>query len=77
MITCFSNDYGYEHWVAKAIDFYGEKGDALILISSSGSSKYCKCMQSSQKKKFSSVITLTGFSGKGKVSRLGDINFTN
>ena len=33
-------------------------------------------MQSSQKKKFSSVITLTGFSGKGKVSRLGDINFT-
>ena len=22
LITCFSNDYGYERWVEKAIDFY-------------------------------------------------------
>lgn len=77
LITCFSNDYGYEHWVAKAIDFYGEKGDALILISSSGSSRnIVNACKAARRKKFSSVITLTGFSGKGKVSRLGDINFT-
>ena len=38
LITCFSNDYGYEHWVAKAVEFYGDEGDMLILISSSGSS---------------------------------------
>ncbi len=39
LITCFANDYGYEHWVAKAIEFYGNKGDLAILISSSGNSK--------------------------------------
>ena len=39
LITCFANDYGFEHWVEKAIDFYGDEGDVVILISSSGSSK--------------------------------------
>ena len=24
LLTCFSNDYGYEKWVAKAIEFYGD-----------------------------------------------------
>ena len=38
LITCFSNDYGFEKWIAKTIEFYGDKGDLLILISSSGKS---------------------------------------
>ena len=41
LITCFANDYGYERWVEKAVDFYGDEGDLLIVISSSGSSKIC------------------------------------
>ena len=39
LITCFSNDYGYEMWVEKAIELYGDEGDSVILISSSGESK--------------------------------------
>ena len=39
LITCFANDYGYERWIEKAVDFYSEKRDVLILISSSGRSK--------------------------------------
>ena len=39
LLTCFSNDYGYENWVKKAISFYADKGDLLICISSSGESK--------------------------------------
>ncbi len=38
LITCFSNDYGYEKWVEKTVDFYADAGDVLILISSSGKS---------------------------------------
>ena len=38
LLTCFSNDYGYEKWVEKAIEFYGDKGDTLILISAGGNS---------------------------------------
>ena len=39
LITCFSNDYGYEKWVEKAVNFYGDQGDVLIIISASGKSK--------------------------------------
>jgi D-sedoheptulose 7-phosphate isomerase len=39
LITCFSNDYGYERWVEKSVDFYADKNDLLILISSGGKSK--------------------------------------
>ena len=38
LITCLANDYGYEQWMAKAIEIYGDDGDQVILISSSGSS---------------------------------------
>ena len=38
LLTCFSNDYGYEYWVEKAIEFYADNNDLIILISSSGSS---------------------------------------
>jgi len=38
LITCFANDYGYEYWIEKALEFYGSKGDVCILISSSGKS---------------------------------------
>ena len=34
LITCFSNDYGYERWVEKAIEFYADSRDLAILISS-------------------------------------------
>ena len=38
LITCFANDYGYEYWVAKALEAYADLGDLAILISSSGKS---------------------------------------
>ena len=39
LLTCFSNDFGYEKWVEKAIEYYGDEGDVLILISSGGNSQ--------------------------------------
>jgi D-sedoheptulose 7-phosphate isomerase len=75
LITCFSNDYGYEHWVEMAIKYYGNKGDILIVISSSGKSKNMinGCV-AAKKKKFSKIITLTGHSKNNSLKKLGDIN---
>ena len=39
LITCLSNDYGHDNWVKKAIEFYIDKNDLVILISTSGNSK--------------------------------------
>ena len=75
LITCFANDYGYEKWIEMAIKFYGDKGDILIVIFTSGMSKnITNGIYAARKKKFKSIITFTGHNKKNSVSRLGDIN---
>ncbi len=75
LITCFSNDFGYERWVEMAIKYYGNKGDVLIVISSSGKSKnMINACITARKKKFSKIITLTGHLVNNPVKKLGDIN---
>ena len=75
LITCFSNDYGYEHWIEMAINYFGDKNDVLIAISSSGKSKnIINACTAAKKKKFSKIITLTGHSIKNPIKKLGNIN---
>ena len=75
LITCFSNDYGYEKWIEKTIEFYADKKDILILISSSGKSKnMINACKAAKKKKISKIITLTGNKRNNPLSKLGDIN---
>jgi len=76
LITCFSNDYGYERWVEKAIDFYADPEDVLILISSSGKSlNMINASKSAKNKKISKIITFTGHSENNPLSKQGDLNF--
>jgi|TARA_B110000438_G_C15801216_1_gene645251 D-sedoheptulose 7-phosphate isomerase len=76
MITCFSNDYGYERWIEKAIDFYGDKDDVLILISSSGKSKnMINACKAAKNKEVSKIVTFTGHDKNNPLSKLGNINF--
>ena len=76
LITCFSNDYGYERWVEKSIDFYSDEGDVLILISSSGESKnMINACKFAKTKKLSKIITFTGHKKENSLSKIGDINF--
>ena len=75
LITCFSNDYGYENWMKKSVELYGEKGDILIVISSSGNSKNIhNAIKMARKKRFSSVITFSGFKNNNPLSQFGDVN---
>ena len=75
LITCFANDYGFEHWAEKAIDFYGDEGDLLIVISSSGKSKnMLNGVKAARKINFSSVVTLSGFNNDNPLNQLGDVN---
>lgn len=74
IITCFSNDYGYENWVSKALSCYANAGDVLVLISSSGQSKNMLIGANKGKSLGLNVITLTGFSSDNPLKKLGDIN---
>jgi D-sedoheptulose 7-phosphate isomerase len=75
LITCFANDYGYENWVTKAIEFYGDEGDVAILISSSGKSKNMINAAAQANKMGMHVITLTGFEQDNPLKKLGELNF--
>ena len=76
LITCFSNDYGYERWVEKAIDFYADNNDVLILISSSGKSlNMLNACKAGRNKKMAKIITFTGHEKNNPLSKNGDINF--
>ena len=75
LLTCFANDYGYERVFEKAVEFYGDKGDLLILISSSGSSINVVNAAKRAKELNMSVITFSGFKSNNELRKLGDINF--
>ena len=74
IITCFSNDYGYENWVGRALDYYAEDGDLAVLISSSGQSKNMIIGAKKAKYMGLKVITLTGFLPNNPLRKLGDVN---
>jgi len=75
LITCLANDYGYEHWMAKAIEIYGDDGDQVILISSSGSSANVVNAAKTSKDKGYKVVTFTGFDENNQLKSKGNLNF--
>jgi D-sedoheptulose 7-phosphate isomerase len=75
LITAYANDYGYEMWVAKAIESYFVKGDIVVLISSSGKSKNLVNAAIRAKELGLTVVTFTGFSIDNPLKSVGDINF--
>ncbi len=74
-ITAFSNDYGYENWVKKAIEFYGEENDTVVLISCSGNSPNVVNAAKYSKESGLNLITFTGFNENNPLKKIGDINF--
>ena len=75
LITAFANDFGYENWIQKAIEFYGDDKDTLILISSSGQSSNVINAAKYANHIGINVITFTGFDSNNPLSMSGDINF--
>ena len=61
LITALGNDCGYQHWIARALDFYADKEDVLILISSSGQSPNVVEAARRAKELGLYIATFTGF----------------
>ena len=74
LLTCFSNDYGYELWSEKALELYSKPGDVVVLISSSGNSMNIVNAAKFSKNKKLPTITFTGFHKDNKTRQIGDIN---
>jgi D-sedoheptulose 7-phosphate isomerase len=75
LITCFSNDYGYENAMKEWLAIYLEKGDLLVAISSSGSSENINQAVDFANKTQAEVITLSGFEETNRLNKKGKVNF--
>lgn len=75
MITCLSNDYGYDKWISKSIEYYVNDNDLVILISSSGSSLNIINAANICNERKIDLITFSGFDSDNKLKQKGILNF--
>lgn len=75
LLTCISNDLGYEHVFEKPIEMFAKSGDILIAISSSGQSENILLGTKRAKEKGAKLITFSGFDKDNPLRQLGEINF--
>lgn len=74
LITCFANDFGYEKCFQKALEFYADRGDVVVLISSSGRSRNILNAAEYARSQGMVTVTLTGFSSDNPLASLGQLN---
>lgn len=75
LITCLSNDLGYENVFKKPAEMFVKKGDIVFVISSSGKSQNILNAASAAKEKGCFLVTLSGFKEDNPLRKLGDMNF--
>lgn len=72
-LTCVSNDYGYDYIFSRYVEAWGNQGDILLAISTSGNSPNVLLAVEAARKKGMKVIGLLG-KGGGKLKDLVDIS---
>ena len=72
-MTCVSNDYGYDFIFSRYIEAWGNKGDVLLAISTSGNSPNVLLAVEAAKKKGMKVVGLLG-KGGGKLKDMVDVS---
>jgi D-sedoheptulose 7-phosphate isomerase len=76
LITCFSNDYGYDNAMMEWLKIYFKKGDLLVAISSSGkSNNILNAVDYVQTISDAKIITLSGFDVSNPLKGKGNLNF--
>lgn len=72
-LTSIANDYGYEHVFERGIEGYGNPGDVLLGISTSGNSENVILAMKKAREKGVYTIGLSGKNG-GKMDALADVS---
>jgi D-sedoheptulose 7-phosphate isomerase len=71
-ITCIANDFGFDHIFSRYVEAWGQKGDCLLAISTSGNSNNVIKAVEVAKSKGMKVIGLLGKDG-GKLKSMVDV----
>lgn len=74
LLTCISNDFGYQHVFEKPIEMFAGTGDVLFAISSSGKSDNILRGVAAARTKGCKIVTLSGFKEDNPLRGIGDLN---
>ena len=75
LITALSNDYGYELWIEKILDYHSSQKDIVMFLSVSGESKNLLKGAEFARMRGLKVISFTGMRQSNSLSKLSDYNF--
>jgi D-sedoheptulose 7-phosphate isomerase len=75
LLTCISNDFGYDEVFSKPISTFAQSGDILFAISSSGQSANILAGVHQAMSMNCHVITLSAFQPNNPLRQLGHLNF--
>ena len=74
LMTCFANDFGYDMWMAKAVEHYADDEDAVVLISVSGTSPSVVNAAKYARERGLPVVGFTGRKKDNPLAKLSDIS---
>ena len=75
LLTCLSNDFGYQYVFEKPIEMFADNGDIVVAISSSGKSENIIRGVDAGRKTGCQIITMSGFKPNNPLRSKGKINF--
>lgn len=75
LLTCLSNDIGFEEVFSKPIEMFADAGDVTFCISSSGKSKNILNGATESKNRKCTTVTFSGFEEHNPLRKMGDYNF--
>lgn len=73
-LTCLGNDLGYDQVFAHQVASFGQLGDLLVAISSSGNSDNIVNAVLAARSRGCRVLTMSGFGADNRLRKLGDYN---
>ena len=71
-LTCVSNDYGFDHVFSRMVEAFGQAGDVLVLLSTSGNSNNLVLAAEKARERGVRVVGLLGRGG-GALAPLCDV----
>ncbi len=74
-LTAIANDTGSENLFSKPLEWYAERKDLLLVISSSGNSQNIISAVNTALKKEMYIVTFTGLKPDNQVRAMGNLNF--
>lgn len=74
LLTCMTNDYGYERAYAEILERVLRSDDLLIAVSSSGRSKNILNAVEVARSRAAYILTLTGFTPENPLRAVGHVN---